>query len=505
MTSIRRLTALILTIALIVVSAGTVAYAQSARTDMIYPLYNAPSSLDPQNAITATESVLFHQFYDTLIIKEDDGSYTPCLATEWSADATATVWTFKIREGVTFHNGDTLTAADVVYTLNRCAKSIAQVTLGSLLSTVEALDANTVVVTLVGPTNYILDTISNLGIVNAAYTESVKDENGYLGILENGTGAYMLDTYQEAVSYTLKAYDASWHGAPAIKTVTCLVIADVAAGERALESGDIDVASISQTDWTSITSAGNYGTFNEQGSRIYFICMNQDNPVFKDVLVRQAINEALNKADIALIAAESLATPADYMSNSLISGHSNDVSVYSYNPEDAKAKLTAAGYPDGVDLGELLSMAGDPVMAAAATTIQSQLAEVGIKVSIVEQDPNTLIGNAVAGNYSMCMMAIMLGYDYYMYSYIYNSMYLNAFDLSRYVNADVDAWFAKASALGDLEAVYAIYKDIQQKVQDDAVYAPIFFPNVCVAWNSGLNVNFRVQSAGIFFYECSWK
>ena len=163
------------------------------------------TTLDPHVFNTGTNFVLMHQMYETLVNRTRDGKLQPLLATEWKMlPSDPTVWEFKLRPNVKFHDGTALTAKDVVFSLNRAKGPNAQVK--SLLASVDsitAVDNLTVHVKTKGPNLIFPNNLTNLFIMseewakknNALETQdpNSKQENGATRAV-NGTGAFMLAT-----------------------------------------------------------------------------------------------------------------------------------------------------------------------------------------------------------------------------------------------------------------------------------------------------------------------
>lgn len=199
------------------VPASTVEASEIGRTDLHLRIGDAFSTVDPHNSSITSDEKMYNQIYEPLYRLDDNSEEIPTLATEYTVSDDGLTWTFKLREGVTFQNGEPLKASDVVYSYERAMASTYMTDKVDAIDSVSAPDDSTFELHLKYAFSPIIEKISKIMIVNEEYTEANKDENGLLGFNACGTGAYQITEAVPDVSVTLEAYGGYWGGAPSIK------------------------------------------------------------------------------------------------------------------------------------------------------------------------------------------------------------------------------------------------------------------------------------------------
>ncbi|HTP59309.1 MAG TPA: ABC transporter substrate-binding protein, partial [Spirochaetia bacterium] len=237
----------------------------------------------------------YRNVYEPLLALEDDGSITNCLSTSHDISADGLTYTFKIRDGVTFHDGSPLTAQDVKFSFDRVLgpdSNAARKTDLSVIDNVAVADNHTVVITLKQKAQSFLYFVT--------YVWINKEGAANLDASENGTGPYKLTDYQPTTSLTLERFPQYWGKAPKNGKVIFKYFTDSSAESNALASGQIDII-------TNVDSPEQLKQF--QGNPKFIIvegksttkqvfAFNDRKPPFTDVRVRQALSRAVNKAAV---------------------------------------------------------------------------------------------------------------------------------------------------------------------------------------------------------------
>jgi peptide/nickel transport system substrate-binding protein len=343
----------------------------------------APPSLDPtSNASAAIDEVFDYNVYQHLVQLDPKGAVIPALATNYKVSADGLKYTFTIRSGVSFSNGDPMTAADVVFSLNRAVnpKSVYpyQVLVAGV-SSVTSPDASTVVVTLSKPDNQFLYNL-------AAYSNGmVLDPAAVANIATNpvGTGPYMYTSQISNYDVVLAANPNYWGPKPGMSTVTFRYFASASTMDSALQSGQIQVID-------NLDNSQNVSLFKHNSSfkvingptegKIDLTLNNTAGPL-KKLKVRQAITYATDKKAILKTVGAGYGTvigsdqiPGDPWYTPSVNN------AYSYNPQKARKLLAQAGYKHGFSITLTLPPYG--YATTAGPLIQAELAAVGIKVTI---------------------------------------------------------------------------------------------------------------------------
>jgi peptide/nickel transport system substrate-binding protein len=334
-----------------------------------------PTSLDiVTQAGAALDQVLLDNVYETLLTFEDGESQAGLAELpEISEDGTA--YTFTIPEGVTFHDGDPLTASDVVWSLDqsRAETAVAAADLASVTA-VTAPDDQTVEVTLSEPDNDLLFNLSRrAGVV---LNEGATD----LQNTANGTGPFVLADWSQGSSITLERF-ADYAGEPAgVAEVTFQYYTDPNAAVNALTAGDADLLTGVSTDLVGqFEDDPEYVVTEGTTNGEFTLGFNNSRPPFDDVNVRRALRQAIDKQGFldlfngygTLIGGP--VPPTDPWYEDL-------TDVVPYDPEAARAALEAAGVAEGTSFTLTIP---NFYPTTISEYVASQLAEVGVEIEIV--------------------------------------------------------------------------------------------------------------------------
>ena len=472
----------------------------STRTDLHLSLAEVPSVLDPHYANLIVEQGIIAQIYETLVFIEDDGTETPLLATDYSISDDGLVYTFNLRQGVLFHNGEELKASDVVFTINRCKESARMYSYVEPIESVEALDDYTVAITLSYEYAPFIQYVGSLPIVNEKFVTEVGDDA--FATQTCGTGPYMLSDFQQALSVAVTAYPDYWQGEASIKDIDWKIITDTSTSLVAFEAGELDYISVPSANWLDIEASGLYNTELLETAHTTYLILNHEIEPFNDKLVRQAMSLAINRDDMCLMGMDGLATPALTMARpDQVFGATEDCTTFEYDPEAAKELLAQAGYPDGFNAGSITTMTG--YFQKVAQVAQSNFSAIGIQCDIEMAESSAYMTDCINGNFGIAVMGVTLGSDYAMFDQIYASQFIDNLNLARYNNPEVDELFAQGVATVDKQERQDIYAQVIEIVQDDAVYIPIFFRQNPVAYNKDLTAEFHLSTT--LYYEWSWN
>lgn len=472
------------------------------RTDINLLVSDAFSTIDPHNLSLNADFVMSRQVYEPLFWFDDENNEIPLLGTEYTVSDDQLTWTIKLRENVSFHNGDTFTAEDVVYSLNRCMASAYMQNYTEAIDTVTAVDDFTVDITLTHPFAPLLQDLSRVGIVSKTYAEEHVDDQGLLGYNECGTGAYVYVESTPDVNVVLEAFPDYWDKEPSIKTLNFQFISDTTTALTAFKAGEIDLISLPPANVEEVASSDQFSTKEVTTNHVLYLIFNSESDVLKNKELRQAIASAVNRADIIDMAVDGAANPATSIATPYVFGYDEDHPFFDYDVERAKELLAEAGYPDGVDIGSIKTMAGSD-FEKAAQAIQPQLEAIGITCQIEGMDGNGLVNDCITGNFEVAVMGQSLTRDYDFIKTYYNQDYIDGMNMARYVNPEVESLFAQGAATIDPDARMDIYRQIEEITQEDCVYLPLYNLTATYAWNKDLNCSPTIS--GTLYKNLSWK
>lgn len=314
-------------------------------------LGSEPTSLDPHIVDDGGERAINDNIYETLLARTPDGELVPSLATELPTLVDDTTWEFKLREGVTFHDGSDFTADDVVATIERMvglieAEGTDNAGFYDTITGATAVDDYTVDITTSGPDGVMPARMYWLKIISAddAATEDLSDA-------PNGTGPYTFVGRETGVSIELAANPAYWGDAPSISSVHYEFVTEGGTRLAGLKSGDYDL--ITNLPPNDVDQAPQAATI--QGQENPIIILDADEGITADPNVRVALNLALDKDAIAEVVYGGYAVPVDgqLLAPSIL-GHNEDITAYPYDPEQAKSLLEEAGVA-----GQTITLVGE--------------------------------------------------------------------------------------------------------------------------------------------------
>jgi len=352
-----------------------------------------PIGLDPVT-LTAFSSYDFTSLlYTGLLRWTAQMTIEPDLALSYDQPDPKT-YVFKLRQGVNFHNGQDFTAADVKHTFDRIMNPATGSRLRAFYSsvdTVSVVDPHTVKFQLNATDAAFL---SNLATSPNGAIVPVGVEN--LNTQPVGTGPFAFDAYQPNLQFSLKAHpDYYEKGQPYLARVVFKFYKDQATLTSALRSRAIDMtwlkdpkvaATIARTSPNLVSAPG-------QTSRTFPIWLNMKAKPLDDVRVRRALSLATNrKACLDTILGGSGKIGA-MLPESQVGGYDgvSELPYYKHDPAAAKALLREAGYPDGIDLGNYIIVAANPLDVACAQILQQQWAQAGITVKLMPMETAPLL------------------------------------------------------------------------------------------------------------------
>lgn len=341
----------------------------------------APPGLDvTAQASAATQQVLQDNVYEKLVTLNPKGQLVPALATSWTVSPSGTVYTFKIRRGVRFSNGDPLVAGNIAFSLGRVVAPGStyprKADFGSLKSA-HSVGKYKLVVTLKNPDQswlYAVATTMNGVVLNP---RTIPD----LATKTVGTGPYVVSSFVPNQSVTLKWNPYYWGPKPPIKEVVWRYYSNPSALNAAELSGQVDVIQNEPV-------AQSLGQFSRARFRVLVgrtaskadLIINNGRGPLSNVLVRRAITMAIDKAAINKavtggygIVLGSESTPFDPYYTDL-------TKLYPFNPVKAKALLAQAGYPNGFSV--TLTLPPYPYAIISGPLVAAELEAIGISVNI---------------------------------------------------------------------------------------------------------------------------
>jgi peptide/nickel transport system substrate-binding protein len=455
----------------------------------------APNTLDPELFSLQSEDDLIMQIYEPLLLVENDGSYTCILADSYTVNEDGSV-DFVLTDAQ-FHSGDTVKSEDVEYALSRLANS-------PLLSALDGM----IEMTITDDTHFhwefpyadqgagfddLTAYIQSLMILNKSWAEErIDDPNDKLGLEEDGSGAYVLDSIADNGDVTLTRFE-NYHGEASIDTIYFkLITGDT---EMAFEAGDIDYSNYTKSTFDVISAYDNVTTAVYNVNSVFFMMENcSEGEPTADLRVRQAIAYALNRDDVASISSADGGTTAYNMATPLVTYYTEDVNHYEQDLDKANELMTEAGYSSSNKAKlSLVILNIDNNWVSGAEIIKEQLEQSYFEVELEQTTDTTRF---FTGNFDLGLIAVGLTPSFASYSMLFDSS--TGMNLAMYEEPDVLEAF---SAITD----EASTQEAMRVVVDSMAYYPIYYPAYFVAYDSDLIPGEYLTSFNCYlFRQFSW-
>ena len=438
-----------------------------------------PESLDPVNMTSAPAATVGEHVVERLIYMEEDGALTPMLATSWEANEDSTVWTFQIREGVTFHDGEPLNAEAVAVNLRRFVNPDVGAAYAFLLGTVESIEATgeyELTMELSQPFAPILAHLSHsfIGIVSPAQLEGLGPNDTFE--IPIGTGPYRMTEWSRGEQIVLEVNEDYYGNISEIPTIEFDFIPESSALIVALETGEADaIMRVPPQETDRLEAIPEIEVVYESSVRTIYIGFNNEKEPFNDPLVRQALNYAVDKQAIVDGLFDGVFTVADAPVVPAVFGHES-VGPYEYDPERARELLAEAGYPDGLDM-TLHHPTGRYLLdATVAEAVQDMLAEVGVNATLETREWSSYLEFTSQPPEEAEYDAFMLGWgtvtldsDYGLYALLHSRQWNpNGNNRGFYENERVDELLDEARVETDRETREELYAEAIELIWEDA-------------------------------------
>ena len=419
-------------------------------------------SLDPHKAVAAgTKEIMFNVF-EGLMKPTPEGDLVPAVAEDYTVSEDRTTYTFTLRDGVKFHNGDTVSAEDVVYSISRCAdtsEGAPLVEAFSVVQSVEALDEKTVAITISEPSNEFISYMTT-AIIPADY-----DQQDTAPV---GTGPFKFVSRAAQDNLVLEKFDEYWGTPACLDKVTYKIIENADSLIMSLQSGAIDVcAHLSSSQVAQLGDDFNVeeGTMN----LVQALYLNNAEKPFDDVRVRQALCYAIDKQAIIDLAFDGYGSPIGSSMYPAFQKYFMDelTDYYTHDTEKAKALLAEAGYPDGFDMTITVPSNYQPHMDTAQV-LAEQLKAVGINATIEPVEWGTWLSDVYSGRQ---FQSTVVGVDA---SNMTARALLSRFvstagnNFINYSSAEYDSLFEAAQSSYDDEEQTGLYKQMEENLTANA-------------------------------------
>ena len=476
--------------------------APAAGQTLTIGIGGSPTSLDPHFYNASPNSSLTQHLFDALVERDAQARLRPMLAESWRA-VEPTVWEFKLRPGVKWHDGRDFTADDVAFTIERVptVRNSPGTFAGLIraITRVEVVDPATIRFHTASPHPLLPIELASIQVISRHAGTGAETEQYNSGQAAIGTGPYRLSAYRSGDRTEFTRNDGYWGGAQPWSRVSYRFIANDAARTAGLLAGDVDlIDQVPSTDLARLRRNQRISVFDIQGLRLIYLIPDYsrtDNPLwvtdnngqpmtrnpFHDIRVRRAMSVAIDRAALAERVMEGTARPTGQWLPQGAFGYNPDVPVPAHDPERVRRLLAEAGFPQGFRI--TLSCPNDryPNDARTCQAVAQMWTRIGVRTEVQalpwttysartsRQEFNMRMGGwgSVTGEASYMLVNIFGTYD--------RERRRGASNSSRWSSAALDTLTERAAATLDDERREAMLREAVRMVTvDDVAMLPLF-------------------------------
>ena len=471
--------------------------ATEPRNDLTVILSSEFTTLDPQK-LSANASINFcSNIFDGLVALDEESNVVPMLATDWEISPDGLDYTFHLREGVKFHNGNDLTAEDVKLSVERFRDNEWMAFASFAVDSCDIVDDYTVTIHLKFPYGNFLSMLWYCYIIDSDHYNSLSEEDFARNPV--GTGAYQFVEWAPAQYVTLKANPDYWNGAPHIENLRFNFVSDSNTAMMALNTGEADLSfGVTPLNYKQAVEGGKLATDSTTGNNFYYINFNCDR-ISKEV--RQAISYAIDRETFNVVINEDTGYLSDIALTEGQEGYTTDLTTYPYDPDKAMELLEQAG---ATDLSLTFYYDESSANTKMAQTLQSQLGTVGIELILEPVESGTWWSTFGNGDYDLSRSGYPMeaaNTDSCYYDMFHST---GSFNVSRINNPELDALLDEARRELDPEKRNEIYIQVNQIMAEEAYYIPLYFSASLLVYNPDLQGVHALTSQNYQYKDMHW-
>jgi peptide/nickel transport system substrate-binding protein len=487
----------VLLLALLLLFALVPAHAQESGGRMVIAFNTEPTTFD---AHLSNSAGTLGMMGATLVARNPQtDALVPYLATGWTTSEDGLVWDFTLREDVTFHNGDPLTAEDYAWTFNRwlnpetASPTVASV---SAIIAAEAVEPYTLRLTLAIPFAPLLDNLT-VAYAQPLSRRAVEEGGANYGVQPVGVGPFRFKEWIPGERFVLERNpDYNWapdfvhQGAAYLEEIEYRFIPEYATLIAGMEAGEVDTSfgsPINPRDVPLLQDLGFTLVETYLGGMDPYVLMNVAAPPFDDLRVRQAFNMAVDRQSIIQVVTGGSAIPQYGPISVSVAGYDPVVETAAppFSLDVARALLAEAGYADSDGDGILekdgqpfaLTMLLTPDYATLAQVLQEQYRQLGVQIELQQGDMGTLFGAVVTGQYQLAISFYTYNEADIMFIF-YHSSSLGAINISQVNDPALDDILIRTRTAPDPETRQAAVTEAQIYIINQAFTVPLYTPSL---------------------------
>ena len=457
-------------------------------------------ALDIRKEGSAASFSLLRHIYEPLVWFDDSMQLYPLLAESWE-QVDPTTMRFKLRQGVTFHNGDPFNAEAVKYSLDKVLDpnfpAWMNFAMVDLVKEANIVDDYTVDIVTVAPTPSLLWRLTLLDMVNPTYAETPEMDQQPMG-----TGPYKFVEFTPSQSFVMERNEDYWGKPGNFQGITARIIPESGTRLAALLAGEVQmINAVSPEMIEQIQASDNATLTTAPTARLVYVSLRNDRPPLDKVQVRQALNYAIDKETIVDTILQDIAVVAKSPLPPSLRGARADLS-YAYDPEKARQLLAEAGYA-GEEIVLAVGRGRYPNDDQVGQAIAAYMQDVGVNVKFEQGEWAAFSAEARKGTEAP-FDAFFQGWSadaldpVLMMTFLFQSPNTEA--RTSYANPTVDDLISEAALTTDPAKVDELLSEAQSTVWDDAPFIFMYIPKEVLGISSNLK-GFTARPDEFFFFN----
>jgi peptide/nickel transport system substrate-binding protein len=474
--------------------------AAHAATSLVVAQDTPPRMMNPHGDDSDAGLQFMANFFDGLLQRKgSQGELAPALAERWERIDLKS-WKFYLRKGVTFHNGNPFTAADVKFSFERLGNPDVSEFLntGKSIASIDIVDDHTVVIKTKDPIPWFANNMHQIFIMDKESTES--RDQGDVMVKPIGTGAYRLEEWVKGSYVRLTANESYWEGAPGIKKVEVRPITESSTRFAALVSGQVSLMTGVPVElFDKIKSNPKLQVISRPARRSIFLALgNKSGSPLADIQVRKAIYLAINENEIIQKIMRGHATPAAQVPDPPTIGYNGSIKRLAYDPMKAKELLKAAGYEKGFTV--TLSGPNDRYVQdeKICEAVTKYLAKIGITAQLDVKPKSIFFPQVAKGELEFYLIGWFdgtfdMGRTYFKIAHSRDEAKgYGGLNGAAYSDADIDALLQSTADIVDPgEREKALQKLNKMAMEDKLVWIPLHYQEDLYAVQKGRGLQFQ--------------
>ncbi|HNX75006.1 MAG TPA: ABC transporter substrate-binding protein [Candidatus Rifleibacterium sp.] len=483
-------------------------------------LSSEPANLDPARGVDVNEATVQAKVFDGLVRYDENMRLVGNLAESWSVTADGREYVFKLKTGTVFHNGQKLTAADVIFSLDRLldpdvgsprswvlekVEGAAERMKGQtqVVSGITAVDEYSVSIKLLAPFAPFMSllTMPACYILPCESRTAIKEHSFFER--PAGTGPFKI-TERVRDSYIKLVVNEAYHDVkPRLARIEMRIIPENMKAEMEFESGNLDLLQLYPANYERFKSDPDFsaGIHDVPALNVFYVGFNNQVAPFTDIRVRKALNMLVDREKIIAAVYQGRAVPANGSIPPGISGYSKTPTGLTYNPEEARRLLKEAGYSKAKPLVFDLFQRSSQSAFEITRLLQGELKKHGVQVNLKPMEWSALkdaISKGEAPAFYMSWFGDYPDGENFLYPLFHSKNWGSGGNRARFKNDEVDSMLDESVKIQDSERRSEAYDRINRKVAEQAPW--IYLWHCSESYLTGANVS-HIDFSPMFFCD----